>query len=160
MCEVYLKGTSSLIAVAEKEITLGYAVPGEDTVGISGAEEGQPALSSGSVLSLKDASLFSPSAEIVWYADGKEIGRGDSVTLDFEKSGVYEITVAVSDAGGEYSLTVRCKYVAEDGGSVPRDTWVIVGVVCGAAVVIVIAVIAGLLGRARRRREESGAKIK
>ena len=89
--------------------------------------------------------MFSPSAEIVWYADGKEIGRGDSVTLDFEKSGVYEITVAVSDAGGEYSLTVRCEYVA------PRDTWVIVGVVCGAAVVIVIAVIAGLLVRARRR---------
>ena len=145
VCEVYLKGTSSRIADAKKEITLGYAVPGEDTVGISGAEEGQPALSSGSVLSLKDASMFSPSAEIVWYADGKEIGRGDSVTLDFEKSGVYEITVAVSDAGGEYSLTVRCEYVA------PRDTWVIVGVVCGAAVVVVIAVIAGLLGRARRR---------
>lgn len=151
VCDVYRKGTSSLIAAAKKEITLGYAVPGEDTVGISGAEEGQPALSSGSVLSLKDASLFSPSAEIVWYADGKEIGRGDSVTLDFEESGIYEITVAVSDAGAEYSLTVRCKYVAEDGGSVPRDTWVIVGVVCGAAVVIVIAVIAGLLGRARRR---------
>ena len=154
MCEVYLKGTSSLIAVAEKEITLEYAVPGEDTVGISGADgtgEGTVVLGTGSVLSLKDASMFSPSAEIVWYADGKEIGRGDSVTLDFEKSGVYEITVAVSDAGGEYSLTVRCKYVAEDGGSVPRDTWVIVGVVCGAAVVVVIAVIAGLLGRARRR---------
>ncbi|HIU98495.1 MAG TPA: S8/S53 family peptidase [Candidatus Limadaptatus stercoripullorum] len=154
VCEVYLKGTSSLIAVAEKEITLGYAVPGEDTVGISGADgtgEGTVVLGTGGVLSLKDASMFSPSAEIVWYADGKEIGRGDSVTLDFEESGVYEITVAVSDAGAEYSLTVRCKYVAEDGGTVPRDTWVIVGVVCGAAVVIVIAVIAGLLGRARRR---------
>ena len=138
-------------------------MPGEDTVGISGADgtgEGTVVLGTGGVLSLKDASLFSPSAEIVWYADGKEIGRGDSVTLDFEKSGVYEITLVVSDAGAEYSLTVRCKYVAEDGGTVPRDTWVIVGVVCGAAVVVVIAVIAGLLGRARRRGGESGAKIK
>ena len=130
-----------------------------------GDESPSQSVDSGTVFSVSYIEYASPDTETVWYLDGEEVARANRFAPEFDAAGTHTVKVVVYENGTavyERSIVVEfsAKSVAPDDiwGKIEqsfednRDTYIVVGVVLGLAVVIVGAVVIAIVIRRGNRR--------
>ena len=132
----------------------------------TGDESPSQSVDSGTVFSVSYIEYASPDTETVWYLDGEEAARANRFAPEFDAAGTHTVKVVVYENGTavyERSIVVEfnAKSVASPGdiwGKIEqsfednRDTYILVGVVLGLAVVIVGAVVVAIVIRRGNRR--------
>ena len=132
----------------------------------TGDESPSQSVDSGTVFSVSYIEYASPDTETVWYLDGEEVARANRFAPEFDAAGTHTVKVVVYENGTavyERSIVVEfnAKSVAspddiwgkiEQSFEDNRDTYILVGVVLGLAVVIVGAVVVAIVIRRGNRR--------